>query len=115
MNKSDHRHRRLLRAGGERPDDCRAAEPGYELPPSNPDCHVTQSNGIMPAAMKRISRPNPQVCDGLHGDSTAKDSLLLLRVRAAEIGPERSPWLAAFESGVGGKPVTAAGNRCGRV
>ena len=34
----------------------------------------------------------------------------------AASGPERSPWLAAFESGVGGIAVTAAGGRgIGRV
>jgi hypothetical protein len=41
MNKRDHRHRRLLRARRERPCDSRAADRGYELPPSNVDGHLT--------------------------------------------------------------------------
>ncbi len=36
-------------------------------------------------------------------------------LREAAFGPERSPWLAAFESGVGGKAVTGADDRRGRV
>jgi hypothetical protein len=44
----------------------------------------------------------------LHGCSFAA-------VHESGVGPERSPWLAAFESGVGGIAVTATGDRRGRV
>src|SRR5262245_29747190 len=37
--KSNHRHRRLLRARRERPRGCRAAECGQQFPPSDGDCH----------------------------------------------------------------------------
>ena len=36
----DHRHRRLLRSGGERPRGCSAAECGQQFPPSDGDCHT---------------------------------------------------------------------------
>ena len=36
-------------------------------------------------------------------------------VREADCGPERSLWLAALESGVGGIAVTAAGDRRNQV
>ena len=40
---------------------------------------------------------------------------LLSALQNVAIGPERSLWLAAFESGVGGIAVTAAGDRRDRV
>src|SRR5262249_52928092 len=37
---ANHWHRRLLRARRERPRDCRTAERGKQLPPSDGDCHT---------------------------------------------------------------------------
>src|SRR5579862_3071663 len=37
---TDHRHRRLLRTHRERPTNRRAADRGYELSPSDVDCHL---------------------------------------------------------------------------
>jgi len=70
---------------------------------------------VPPAMPRRISLPNKQVRDQFHGTPTAKSSLLLLHLLATVLGPERSPWLAAFEAGVGGIAVAEAGDRRGRV
>jgi hypothetical protein len=43
----DHRHRRLLRAHGERPSDRGADERGCELPSSDADCHLAVPKGVM--------------------------------------------------------------------
>jgi hypothetical protein len=40
VQKSNHRHRRLLRARRERPRGCRAAKCGQQFPPSDGDCHA---------------------------------------------------------------------------
>jgi hypothetical protein len=39
-DKPNHRHHSLLRASRKRPYQRRAAKRGYELPPSDADCHL---------------------------------------------------------------------------
>ena len=53
--KSNHRHRRLLRARHERPPS-RAAKRGYEFSPSDLDCHVTLQWGSCPCNGGTIPR-----------------------------------------------------------
>ena len=56
--------RGLLRAGGERPGRRSAAEHGYELPPSDADCHLTRLKVVTPYVMPgTISRLKIAVCD----------------------------------------------------
>jgi hypothetical protein len=68
----------LLCPRGERPSDCRSAERGYELPPSNAACHSPRLQ-------------SDEQYHALTGKSvtnfTVARSLLLLRVRTAEISP----------------------------
>ena len=72
---------------------------------------VTQGSryGHRDATMRH---PADASCSGQRGDRIA--SFLLHRTLVA-YGPERSPRLAAFESGVGGIAVTAVGDPRGRV
>ena len=56
----------LLRARHKRPCCC-AAEHGYELPPSDADCHLTRPRWHHARSnMENISRLKSRVCDVLH-------------------------------------------------
>jgi hypothetical protein len=58
MEKPDHRHCRLLRARRERPRGRRAAERGYQFPPSDSDEHVALpcEGGLVKATISRRKR-----------------------------------------------------------
>lgn len=71
-------------------------------------------NGIMPAAMyARYHVPIDRSVTTCAVVRRRERSLLLLRVRAAEIGLEPSPRPSAFVSGVGGVTAVPAGDRQG--
>jgi hypothetical protein len=60
IDEADHRQRRFLRARHSRPSNCRETERGYELPPSDVDCHLPRTHWVYAGCDlgARISHPN---------------------------------------------------------
>jgi len=61
-DKSDHRHRRLLRARRERPRDRRAAECGQQFPPSDGDCHTPLPREVRKWNVCQRASPSSEKC-----------------------------------------------------